>query len=67
MIKVGYNKKVNDSVNELHRTIIQQLLQIEKAYKVNLNAIRQAYHTELNNFKIQFKNYRDVNNIKYKI
>ncbi|ORX56611.1 hypothetical protein BCR36DRAFT_409805 [Piromyces finnis] len=59
VIKIGYSKKVNDSVNELHRTIIQQLLQIEKAYKLNINTIRQAYHTELNNFKIQFKNYRN--------
>jgi len=50
-------------MDELHHTIIQQLLQIEKAYKHNLNTIRRAYHTELNNFKIQFKNYKDVSSI----
>jgi len=57
---MGYNKKVNESVLELHNSIIQQLLQIEKAYKQNVNTIRQAYHTELINFKIQFKNRQDV-------
>eukprot|EP00833_Pecoramyces_ruminatium_P012790 jgi/Orpsp1_1/1186822/evm.model.d7180000053524.1 len=58
-IKVNYNKKINDSVQELHNNIIQQLLQIEKSYKQNLNIIRQAYHTELVNFKIQYKNYQN--------
>ncbi|KAL6607135.1 hypothetical protein U3516DRAFT_638071 [Neocallimastix sp. 'constans'] len=58
-ITMGYNKKVNESVLELHNSIIQQLLQIEKAYKQNVNTIRQAYHTELINFKIQFKNRQD--------
>ncbi|ORY87287.1 hypothetical protein LY90DRAFT_1511 [Neocallimastix californiae] len=61
-IRLGYNKKVNDSVQELHNTIIQQFLQIEKSYKQNLSTIRQAYHTELENFKAQFKN--DRNNLK---
>jgi hypothetical protein len=58
-IRLGYNKKVNDSVQELHNTIIQQFLQIEKSYKQNLSTIRQAYHTELENFKAQFKNDRN--------
>ncbi|ORX79591.1 hypothetical protein BCR32DRAFT_269369 [Anaeromyces robustus] len=59
VIKVGYNKKINDSVEELHQTILQQLIQIEKAYKHNINTIRQAYHSELTNFIAKYKNYKD--------